>query len=118
MKTISHSIFSIALICSLLLMAWPRGGQYAFTLIAQGKQVDWHGLRLDTTQMSAMVKSLEQGGWKYTGPAGLPPTVAKALGAYSIEAVMLGMQSLPSVLMVPVIMDFTIPPFQPEGVIQ
>jgi hypothetical protein len=88
---------------NLVLLAWPNWSSYSFAVLdISGRVNDLNGLHIDTYNFSAMVKSLETGGWKYIEPAAVPAALAKALAAYSVELVMAGVQSLPSVLVVPV----------------
>lgn len=81
------------------LLAWPYKGQYAIAMIGEGSV---RGLRQGPMPLSELVKALEAAGWKFTSPAGLPTAVVSALGAYSLEMAIVGMQSLPSVFILPV----------------
>ncbi len=88
---------------NLLLMAWPRGTAYAFAIIGKDGSAgaDLTGLRVSTLSISAMVKSLEEGGWRYILPAAVPSTIAKALGMLSVEMALTSMRAMPSIFLIP-----------------
>jgi hypothetical protein len=87
----------------LILLAWPNWSSYSFAIMdISGRANDLAGLSLNTFSFSEMIKSLEGGGWKYISPGAVPAALAQALGAYTIELVMAGVQSLPTVMLVPV----------------
>jgi hypothetical protein len=102
----------------LLLMAWPQGSNYAFTIIDQSgrAQNSLNGLKLNTVNFAELIKSLEAGGWKYILPAALPEKVLTALGTYSIEAAMTAVKTMPTIWIVPVII--LTPPIPQQEVIQ
>lgn len=91
---------------NLLLMAWPQGSRYAFTIVGKGGEVGQSltGLNINTLSISAMVKSLEQGGWKYIAPTAVPAALADLLGMLTVEMAMTSMRALPSVFLVPVML--------------
>lgn len=88
---------------NLLLMAWPRGGEYAFALLGKdGRAVDFNALKVNTLSLSMMIKSLQDGGWKSILPSMVPAAVAKVLGMLTVEMAMTSMRSLPTVFLIPV----------------
>lgn len=88
---------------NLLLMAWPRGSEYAFALLGKdGKAVDFNALKVNTLSLTMMVKSLEDGGWKNILPSMVPGAVARVLGMLTVEMAMTSMRSLPTVFLIPV----------------
>lgn len=92
-----------------VLMAWPKGGtQYAFAVMqTNGAPVSEiltiNGKAVSTYRMVDLVKALESSGWKAITPGALPALMVEALTAYTVELVALGMQSLPSVIVVPML---------------
>lgn len=97
------------------LLAWPRGSSYAFTVIGNGSLPAFNSTRANPLALTRLVQDLEADGWKITTPAAIPAYVADALKAYTIEAVMAGSQTLPTILVIPVIIDFA-PPVPPQEV--
>lgn len=91
------------------LLAWPRGANYAFTVIGNGTLPAFNSTRTNPLALTRLVQDLEASGWKLTTPAALPAFMAEALRAYTVEAVMAGAQTLPTILIVPVIIDFAPP---------
>lgn len=91
------------------LLAWPRGSNYAFTVIGNGSLPAFNSTRANPLALTRLVHDLEGAGWKLTTPAALPAFMAEALQAYTIEAVMAGTQTLPTILVIPVIFDFNPP---------
>lgn len=91
---------------NLLLMAWPKGGEYAFAIIGKNGATasELNALKVNTESLSMMVKSLEQGGWKNILPAAVPAAVSQALGMLTVEMAMTAMRSLPTIFVVPVAM--------------
>lgn len=88
---------------NLLLMAWPRGGEYAFALLGKdGRAVDFNALKINTLSLSMMLRSLQDGGWRTVLPAMVPTAVAKVLGSLSVEMAMVSMRGLPTMFLVPV----------------
>ncbi|NMC84321.1 MAG: hypothetical protein GYA58_03445 [Anaerolineaceae bacterium] len=88
------------------LLAWPRGQQYAFTLLSSGGSTiaaDLNALRTNTLDFASMVQRLQVAGWRLISPAQLPPAVVTTLSAYSVEAVIAGVVAMPNVVMVPVV---------------
>lgn len=103
----------------LFLMAWPRGADYALTILSQSKNAPeaLNATRSGVISFSEYVKTLEAGGWKYVAPSVLPATITKALTAYSVEMAITALNGLPTVFIMPVMIgtpDF----LQPEVVIQ
>lgn len=89
----------------LVMAAWPKGTNYAFTLLKSSGQpvVDMNALKLDSISMATTMKGLEAQGWKQITPSDLPQAVLSALGAYSMELIMTGVQSMPTIFLIPAI---------------
>ena len=102
----------------LYLMAWPRGADYALTILSQNKNAPeaLNATRSGVISFSEYIKTLEAGGWKYAAPSALPATIAKALTAYSVEAAVTALNGLPTVFVMPVMI--VTPPYIQEPVIQ
>jgi hypothetical protein len=83
--------------------AWPKGSNYAFTVLCTGTCPDFNSLRINTLNLASMTKSLQDYGWRMIEPAALPAAITKALTAYSLEAVMASVQCLTNVILVPII---------------
>ncbi|KPL70093.1 hypothetical protein ADN00_18795 [Ornatilinea apprima] len=100
------------------LMAWPRGTNYAMTVLSQSGASDaLNGMRVNAVSLTETVKALEADGWKYITPAALPKAITEALAAYSVEMAVTALKGLPTVFIMPIFMvtpDF----LQPEVVIQ
>lgn len=88
---------------NLLLMAWPRGSSYAFAILGKDGNTgaDLTGLRVSTLSISSMVKSLEDGGWRYILPAAVPQAISRALGMLTVEMALTSMRAMPSIFIIP-----------------
>jgi hypothetical protein len=89
---------------NLLLMAWPKGTQYAFAILGKDGSVGQAltGLRIDTTSIASMIRTLESGGWTYTQPVNVPAIIAQALAMYSVEMALTSVRAMPSVFLIPI----------------
>lgn len=91
----------------LILMAWPKGSEYAFTYLTTGgaakTALDSNALRMATEGFANSVKYFETHGWQYLTPDKLPAAVSGAIMAYTLDLVLAGVQTLPTILVVPVI---------------
>jgi hypothetical protein len=98
----------------LIMLAWPAGANYAFAIFSKtGRPVcdlfdlltrmGYAGNKTDVFTMSGLVKWAEASGWKYILPAALPKTILAALQSYTISAVSAGAQSLPEILLFPIV---------------
>ena len=92
----------------LLLMAWPKdAANYAFSYISAGGSaktvLDDHALKMACEGFANSVKYFETHGWKYLTPDKLPAAVSGAIMAYTLDLVMAGVQTLPTIFLVPVI---------------
>lgn len=91
----------------LILMAWPRGGDYAFSYLTTGGAaktvLDQNALKMATEGFANSVKYFETHGWQYLTPDKLPAALTGAIMAYTLDLVMAGVQTLPTILVVPVI---------------
>lgn len=85
------------------ILAWPRGTEYAYTVIGEIPQALPNAVKYNTINFAQFVKALEGDGWKYIAPAALPKGLASLLLSYSAEMVMAGAQTLPSIFVVPVL---------------
>jgi hypothetical protein len=98
----------------LLLMAWPRKGEYAFAVLSKtGVGSNLSGLKVNTFSLSEMMKSLETDGWKFITPKAVPAAIADSLKALTVEMALMSMRSLPSVFIVPVTL---FDPINPEPI--
>jgi hypothetical protein len=97
------------------MLAWPKGGSYAFTFLSSSG-ADLNGINQNVFTFSDMLSQLETEGWKYVGPASVPAAISKVIMSYTIEAVLTGLNCLPSIFVVPAgIMD-TMPVMQVEEI--
>ena len=94
------------------ILAWPRGTEYAYTVIGEIPQALPNAVKYNTINFAQFVKALEGDGWKYIAPAALPKGLASLLLSYSAEMVMAGAQTLPSIFVVPVLI--MTPDFAPK----
>lgn len=85
-----------------VLIAFPKGTNYAFACLNTGGKAFDLAVKTNPENLSQFVKALEDAGWKYIGPAAVPATVSRVVMAYSVELVMAGVQSLPTILVIPV----------------
>lgn len=86
-----------------VLLAWPCGQNYAFALVRGTIDVipGLNAQSLETLSFAETVLKLQKVGWKIVDPTQLPAAITGAISAYSVELVMLGVQSLPTIFMVP-----------------
>ncbi len=96
----------------LILFAWPRAGEYAFAILGKDPALaapDLNGLKVNTLSLTMMVKSLQDGGWKYMLPAQVPVWLANSLSMLTVEMAMTSLRTLPSVFLVPAFMFIETP---------
>jgi hypothetical protein len=99
----------------LVLAAWPRGLNYAFAIFTRsGSPVDIQGLRINTLNLTVMVKGLQADGWRFMQTTELPGALYAALSSYTIEMLALSSRSLPSVYLVPLSILTPAPNFSRE----
>jgi hypothetical protein len=108
---------------ALYMLAWPvKDGFWAFACLTKAgdpiKDIATYvnGTKVDTLTMANFLASLEQDGWQSVSAKVLPAGITSALGSYMTFLMSVGARSMPSPLMVPVII---LPDMQqPTGTIQ
>jgi hypothetical protein len=90
---------------NMVMLAWPRGGEYAFAMFCDGAcpAMKLTATMIGTLNFSETVKYLENVGWRYIQPSDLPAWIASALAASTVEAMTSAIKTLPSIFIVPVI---------------
>ncbi len=104
----------------LVLVAWARSNSWCFASFSkQGKPVidllsemGWNAQAVDTFSFSDFVKSLEASGWKTITPDKLPPALLATLQSFTVTAVETAANSLPTVLILPVVITDGAPEVQ------
>lgn len=86
------------------MLAWPKGSSYAFTFLS-GTGAELNGVNTNVFSFSELVSNLEANGWQYVGPASVPVALFNTVMSYTIEMVMLGMNAMPSIFLVPAIIE-------------
>ena len=102
-----------------ILMAWPYNGNYAFALIKGTLEAvpGMNGTSVNTLSFTETINQYIKAGWKLMPADKLPPAIIGVVTSYSIELIALGVQSLPTIFMVPLAPgDFNLPA-QPEEII-
>jgi hypothetical protein len=85
-----------------LILAWPRGQAYAFSMLdVDGKFLTSNAMKLATMSLATSVKGLQAQGWQILTRTEIPLAVARAVSAYSVEMMMLGVKGLPTIFVIP-----------------
>lgn len=90
---------------ALILMGWPKGSNYAFTLMtADGQALDLNATKAATMALAGSIKGLERSGWKLITNSQIPATLARVIAGYTVEMVVMGLRALPTIIILPVIL--------------
>jgi hypothetical protein len=89
-----------------IMMAWPSGSNYAFAVMTTNGQpitgmTMINGQAVSTYKLCDLIKTMEANGWKAIDPKLIPTVLVQALTAYTVEAVVAGMQTLPTIIVLP-----------------
>jgi len=102
----------------LFMLAWPvKDGFWAFACLTKAGDpirdlaTYVNGTKVDTLTMANFLADLETDGWQSVSAKTLPAGISGALGSYMTYLMSIGVRSLPSPLLVPVIImpDMQVP---------
>lgn len=83
------------------MLAWPKGENYAWTVISNARGVDLNAVRNNATTLSKLLLDLEKNGFYYVSFDQLPKGIVETVLGYSVTTVMTGVRSFPSIFVVP-----------------
>lgn len=87
------------------MLAWPKGNQYAWTVINNARGIDFNAIRNSATTLTKLVLDLERNGFYYVPFDQMPKDIVAQILGYSLtQLVITGVQSFPTVFLVPAVL--------------
>lgn len=98
------------------MLAWPKGNQYAWTVINNARGIDFNAIRNSATTLSRLLLDLEKNGFYYVPFDAMPKDIVAQILGYSLtQLVITSVESFPTVFLVPAVLFKSTPTI---GVVQ